>query len=151
MDLWQEENEALNADLSSTDFENLCDEAFELRESMDELKLQMKELNEELNRKQERIMAHLEQVGKVKHAGRKGSISMTVQSYPSMPKETAKKQVFFAWLKSKGLYESMITVNSNTLRGFYKAEKEASDNDPDFSIPGLEPFERVGLTYRKGK
>ena len=151
INLWQEEDEAVNSDLTSQRFEALCDEAFELRFKIDALKAEQRMVQQELNRKQEVIQAHLDQVGKTKHAGRKGTISMKVETYPSVPKEPAKRNAFFQWLKDRGLFEDMITVNSQTLRGFYKAEKEASGDDPDFEIPGLEPFERISLTFRRSK
>lgn len=151
MNAWQEEDDALRADLSTEEFEKLCDEAFELRLEKDRLEAQKREVNERLNRKQERIQAHLDQLGKTNHAGRMGTISMKVESYPSVPKDPVKRKEFFEWLKRKGMFEDMITVNANTLRGFYKAEKMASGDDPDFKIPGLEPFERISLSFRRKK
>jgi FtsZ-binding cell division protein ZapB len=145
------EQDALKADITSEAFEKLCDEAFDIRNGIDDLKNQQKKLQEELNRKQERIQAHLDLVGKSKHAGRMGTISMKVETYPSVPKDPEKRKQFFEWLKGKGLFEDMITVNSNTLRSFYKAEKTAAEDNPDFSIPGLEPFERISLAFRRSK
>lgn len=151
IDPWQEEEDALKADLTSEEFEKLCDEAFELRLEKDKLEAEKREINERLNRKQERIQAHLDQIGKTNHAGRMGSIIMKIESYPSVPKDPAKRTEFFEWLKRKGMFDDMITINSQTLRGFYKAEKQASGDDPDFKIPGLEPFERVSLAFRRKK
>jgi len=115
------------------------------------MKSEIKTLQEDLNRKQERIQAHLDQLGKTKHSGRMGTVSMKIESYPSVPKDPQKRQQFFNWLKEKGMFDDMITVNSNTLRSFYKAEKAAANEDPDFEIPGLEPFERVSLSFRRKK
>ena len=50
--------------------------------------------------------------------------------------------LFFAYLKEKGLFDDMITINSTTLNSFYKDEKIKAKENEDISfldggIPGI--------------
>ena len=48
---------------------------------------------------------------------------------------------FFAYLKDRGLFDSVITVNSQTLNKLYRTELEAAfgRGEIDFQFPGIEP------------
>lgn len=57
-----------------------------------------------------------------------------------VPKDEENKKKFFEWLKAQGLYDAMITVNSQTLNGLLK-EKEAAfyeEGGIAFEVPGIE-------------
>jgi len=135
------------------EFEAQIDKMFELKEEVASLEKQQSNLNVLIEELQEKIIATLEAHGKTKHVGRKGSVSLSIDAYPSLPKDPIKKQEFFAYLKQRNVYEDLVTVNAQTLRRFYKDEKEANggDENPSFVIPGLEPYERKKLSMRRGK
>lgn len=148
---WFEEKEMDNVTLE--EFERLCDEVFELRGVIDEKEADVKAHRQKLEVLQSKVLSYMEKFDKKKHTGRLGTLSLRIESYPAMPKDPGKKQAFFDYLKEKDVFDEMITVNSQRLRGFFKSEKEAAggDENPDFSIPGLEPFERKSITMRKSK
>lgn len=138
---------------SIEEFEREIDRLFEMKEEVAALEKQQSFINTQIEELQERVIATLEAHGKTKHVGRKGSISLSIDSYPSFPKEPQKREEFFEYLKKRNVYEDLVTVNAQTLRRFFKDEKEAhgGDENPDFKIPGLEPFERKKLSMRRGK
>lgn len=138
-------------DVTLDAFEKLVDQCFELQAEIRELDLQRKEKNEVLNVLQEKVIAYLDKYKKKDHSGRKGNITVKVEAYPSVPKDPQKKKQFFWYLKEKGVFDDLITVNSQTLRAFYKEEQEMNKDNPDFNIPGLEPYERVKLHMRRKK
>lgn len=55
------------------------------------------------------------------------------------PKNNAERELFFEYLKEKGVYEDLRTVNSQSLNAFYKSELELAlgRGELDFSIPGI--------------
>lgn len=70
------------------------------------------------------------------------------------PKTQEDKAAYFAWLRAKSeeTYWAQMSVNSQTLNSFYKAEMEVAkeSGDIDFKIPGLgEPEAKPYLTRRK--
>lgn len=146
---WSNEKEM--DDVTLSEFEQLCDKVFEQKEVVDELKDTLKTENAALTALEENVMAYLEKYGKAKHAGRLGTLSLRVESYPAVPKDPDKRAAFFAYLKKEGVFDGLITVNANTLKAYYKQEREAHEDDPNFAIPGLEPFERKTLTKRRSK
>jgi hypothetical protein len=135
------------------EFEAQVDQLFEMKEKAKALEFEASQINVQVDELQEKLIAVLEAHGKTKHVGRKGSISLSIDSYPSLPKEPLKREAFFAYLKQRNIYDDMVTVNAQTLRRFYKDEKEANggEENPDFAIPGLEPYERKKLSMRRGK
>ena len=74
----------------------------------------------------------------------------------NLPATPEDKENFFSYLKEKGLFESLITVNSNTLNSFYMREWETvkEHGDPEeamnFKIPGIqEPKLHEVISFRK--
>lgn len=68
------------------------------------------------------------------------------------PKTPGERESFFSYLKQQGVYENMITVNSQTLNAWAKEEEAAavSRGDLAFEIPGLgQPTTTPTLTLRR--
>ena len=57
-----------------------------------------------------------------------------------IPKDEESKEKFYSWLKEQGLFDSMISVNSQTLNSLYKAKAEEALKDGilDFKIAGID-------------
>ncbi len=72
-----------------------------------------------------------------------GTVSLRKRTSFKVPKDEESRNAFFAKLKEMDVFESMITVNSNTLNSFLKAEydnAEASGEDMvTYKFPGIEP------------
>lgn len=67
----------------------------------------------------------------------------------TIPKTPESKVEFFNYLRSKGVFENLITVNHQTLNSFCKAETEAALARGELpSIPGIAPpteYESIGV------
>lgn len=69
-----------------------------------------------------------------------------------VPQTQEDKAAFFDYLKQRGVFMDLVSVNSQTLNSFVKAERTLSGGGDDFTLPGLsEPTEtvRLHLTSRK--
>ncbi len=81
-----------------------------------------------------------------------GLASVSYRTSVKTPKTPEDKAAFYAYLKEKGLYDQMISVNSATLNSFFKdaletAKREGKD---DFVVPGLgEVTVTPNLSFRK--
>lgn len=68
-----------------------------------------------------------------------GLVSLAYRTSVKTPKMPEEKAKFYEYLREKGLYEAMISVNSATLNAFYKEQfalaTEAGNSD--FAIPGI--------------
>lgn len=106
-----------------------------------------------------KIQAHMEQ-SELEKFNVKGYGTFSLQSNFSVkvPGSEEHRAAFFAYLKELGIFDSMITVNSNTLNAWYKQELQTlaakaeagEDVDPDFKIPGIEdPKDYNTLKFRK--
>jgi hypothetical protein len=67
------------------------------------------------------------------------------------PKTPEDREKFFDYLREQGVYEDMITVNSNTLNSYVKTEEALATErgELDFSIPGIAIDYYKQLSVRK--
>lgn len=80
-----------------------------------------------------------------------GTIGMTERLSVKTPKLPEDRDAFFAYLRDRGLFDQMISVNSATLNSFYKSEFEQAKErgDAEFKIPGInEETINIILTFR---
>jgi len=69
------------------------------------------------------------------------------------PKTTEDKEQLFEYLRSKGIFNEFVSVNSQTLNSLYKnlASEAAINGDLDFRLPGVgEPTSYTTLKLKKG-
>ncbi|MBK8455632.1 MAG: hypothetical protein IPL34_20340 [Thiofilum sp.] len=86
------------------------------------------------------------------YRGPDGLISVSHKTSVRTPKTTEDKEAFFAYLRDKGVYDMMISVNSATLNSFYKQEFENAvlNGNENFTIPGLNEVTLTpSLSFRK--
>lgn len=143
-----------------TELQKLCAEACVLQDEIEEATAKwITPRATRLKEVQSKIQAHMEQSELEKFIV-KGYGTFSVQSNFSVkvPGTEEHREAFFAYLKERGIFESMITVNSATLNAWYKQELAAiaakaeagEDVDPDFKIPGIEePKDFNVLRFRK--
>ncbi len=57
------------------------------------------------------------------------------------PKSNEDKEKLFAWLREKNMFNEYVSVNSNSLKALYNAEKELAleSGELDFELPGVGP------------
>lgn len=70
-----------------------------------------------------------------------GKFTLVSRTSVKVPKTEEERAEFFEYLRSRGIFDSMITVNSQTLNAWYRAEEEAqlASGVVDFQVPGLAP------------
>jgi hypothetical protein len=88
---------------------------------------------------EKKMVELLELSGLKNFKGPDGTVYISYRTSVKTPKTPDDRAAFFEYLKSRGLYDQMITVNSQTLNSFYKSEIEEAQGrgQPDFEIPGL--------------
>jgi len=137
------------------DLEAVCRECYEIKSKIEELKDQESELNDELKKKQEKIILILENHKKDNYESAYGKVIVVERSSVRIPSSPEEKEAFFNYLKERGLFESMVNINSQTLNAFYKKEEEIAltvHKNIDFKIPGISaPKYTKTLTMNKAK
>lgn len=123
------------------DIEHLCQTYSELRSRKDELSKTLSGLEDEISAVSSKIIESLDSSGKERwDINGVGTISVVHRFTYKVPKTPDQKEQFFGFLKEKGIFEDLISVNSQTLNAFAKREMELAKESgaTDFSIPGLE-------------
>lgn len=100
-----------------------------------------------------RLLAFMNEFDKSSYKSSWGTLVKTGRYSYRTPKTPETREKFFGYLKERGVFDGLISVNANTLASFAKEEMKAATErqDIDFAIPGLdEPTytERVSLRKR---
>lgn len=90
-----------------------------------------------LDEQQKKCIDLLTELELTSHKSPHGTFSYNIRESFRVPQNPESRDEFFNFLKEKGVYENLISVNSSTLNTWAKAEIEASD-ELDYQIPGLE-------------
>ncbi len=119
---------------------------FEIRSEIKKLDEQKKNLNEELSNLSSQIIAELEDNEMERIDTDLGTFSYRYRSNFQVPKDDESRKAFFAYLKDKGVYEQLITVNSRTLNS-WAVQEEQNSEELDFQIPGLKKSDPVAIPF----
>lgn len=142
-----------NTDINVQDFENLCAEVFALKQKHEAVEQELSKISEEMDAKKQKIMSIFDSMGKEKHfVGGLGTLYIQNRFAVSMPPDPGKKREFFDYLRKKGIFEDLVTVNYQTLNAYYKKELDAAaeEGNESFVIPGIgEPKLTKILAVRK--
>ncbi len=136
------------------EIEGLAKALADKRLEVEELKAPLKIANEELEALEQKIVGALKEVGKDSYKSEYGTITRVNKFRVNLP-QGEDKMKFFEFLKTRGLFEGLATVNSNSLNSFFMEEWEnAKKDDPmaalNFSLPGIcEPKSYETLSFRK--
>lgn len=142
----------MELEITLSEFEKLCAEAFELREKMELVEENLKALNKELMAIQGKILSHLQANEKDNYQSSQGTVYVNKAFTVSQPQDPDKKKAFFDYLKNRGVFEDLASINYQTLNSFYKQEMEAAreSGEIDFQVPGIgEPKYVETLRMRK--
>lgn len=133
-------------------YQEMCKQLRELSNEIDQQKVILKQLNEKYEEVEKVLMATMEEDELVNFKSDYGTVYISTFDTVSMPQDDGSKAAFYQYLRDKGLYDSMISVNSQKLNGFYRRELEAAKEAGDilFSVPGLEAKSTPRLGFRKG-
>lgn len=138
--------------LTFKDLEDLCKKCFDKREEIEKLEAEAKEMNAELDGLKERLAEYLTDLDKTSYDSSVGKVTIKNIFTVPVPKSPESKEEFFGYLKSRGMFDSLISIHSQTLNAFYKAELEIANQEGklDFKIPGLdEPYHKRSLSFRR--
>lgn len=139
--------------LTIKELEELCQLCFNAREQIDEIEKELALKVSELEGLKTRLADYLIQLDKTSYDSAFGKITVKNIFSVATPKTPEAKAQFFDYLKEKGIFEDLISVNSKTLNAFYKQELQIAQEAGavDFKIPGLdEPFYKQSLSFKKG-
>lgn len=152
---WWDDDSKKADQATISQFEEFITEFVDQRKKIDTLKLELETESEKLTRIQAKALQYLKTLGRDNYQSKFGLISIVRTSSVALPKTPEDRAEFFGYLKDKGLFDSMISVNSQTLNSWFRQEYEIAQEEKritEFKIPGLkEPatFEKIRLT--KGK
>lgn len=122
------------------------------RQLLDEMKSQMSEVQEQYEDAKIEFSQMLDRAGMERYDIDGSTISISERTSVRVPADESDRQAFFDYLRSQGIYERMITVNSRTLNSWYRGEEEAKARDGifDFQVPGINQISTYReLTIRK--
>lgn len=116
----------------------------------------VKGLNKEYATLNGRVTAYLKELNRTDYQTPLGKLKIVEKWSVTLPKTAEEKTAFFDFLRERGLFDSMATVNANSLNAFYMREwKECEDRGEDpmtFSMPGIpapKVFERTDFKPSK--
>jgi len=136
------------------DLDALCMKIQEAREVVKDLGEQKKSAQSHVDRLEYELLEFLKETNRKNYSGPNGLFYINHRMSVKVPKEEEKRKEFFWYLREKGIYDNMITVNSATLNAFYKDEIDAARErgDVDFAMPGIgEPTVSEVIAFKKGK
>jgi hypothetical protein len=123
--------------------EELCKQMRELDDEIEKDKEALSEKNKKYTQLEAQAAQWLKELGKGSYKSNFGTVIRQEKWRVNLPQTPEDRDAFFGWLKERGLFEHMITVNSNTLNSLYMKEWEVAKESPDpvdaltFSIPGI--------------
>lgn len=137
-----------------SEMEKLVEGLFNAKEALEQLAAQEKELQSARRDLENKIMSKLKEVGNTTYVSKFGRASIKTSLSYKIPKDIESKKKLFEYIKNKGedVYNSLLSVNSQTLNAWAKAENQhAADNGIfPFEIPGLdEPISYETISFRK--
>lgn len=126
--------------VSVNELVKLIETSFQLRKEYEEAKRESDKKHAEYQAASFRAATMLEGLGLDKFHTASGTFSYTYSETWRVPKTPEQREAFFNYLKEKGIYDEMVSVNSNSLNSFAKTEEQNAldEGNFDFRIPGLE-------------
>ncbi len=122
------------------EFEALCAELYEQKEVIEQKKDELSVENRKKEALENKIKQHLDAMDRKNYKSKLGTVGIVREITYSLPKTDEDRHAFFDFLKVKGVFENMISVNHKTYNSFIKEQRELAEEDGtilDFSIPGV--------------
>ncbi len=141
--------------VTALEFEQLCEALYGERAKYDVLKEQAKDQNSRVEKLEAQILSYLKAMGRDSYKSKLGTISKIAKRSWALPKSDEDRRAFFNALRLDGVFDGMISVNSNTMNAFMKEKfelAEAEGRSAAFAYPGIgEPSVFDSIRVVKGK
>ena len=140
--------------ITVAEIESLAKQLADKRNLIEELEKPVTQANKEKAELEAKIALALTEMGKDSYKSEYGTVSKVVKWRVNLPQGEDKLK-FFEFLRERGMFETMATINSNSLNSFYLEQWEiAKKDDPmaalNFSLPGIgEPKSHDSISFRK--
>lgn len=117
--------------------------------------IEIKAIRADIDKLEAKAVAVLKELGRKNYPSPFGTISVVEKWRVSVPKTDADKMAFFEHLKSRGIYEKYVTINSNSLQSLFLTDWEEARKEGrgmEFVMPGIEaPKLHESLRFAKAK
>lgn len=149
------DDEVIPDDTSIAEMDQIGQDLAALEAVKDEAKKVLEDATKKVEAQKKKLLAYLKHFNREKfEVPGVGTFYIRSQFSVKTPKSPESREAFFSYLKNKGAFDDLITVNHATLNAFYNAELEAARESgvEDFKIPGLDDptlYETVNM--RKAK
>ena len=111
-----------------------------------------KEITSKLELAENEMILALQEADLKSYRSPAGLCTVTFRNSVKTPKTPEEKEAFYSFLKAKGYYDDLVSVNSQKLNGFYKEQFELAKErgEDDFEIPGLKEVTTVvNLSFKR--
>lgn len=154
LDAWLAEQRGSETPVAMPEIDHLMQEAAELRARKDDLEAQEKAVNARFEIVKDDILRVLA-LKSLKNARHISGFLFSPSHKHSVttPKTPEQKAALFEFLKAKGIFLEIASVNSQTLNSLYNdlAEEAAKGGNVDFTLPGVDkPKPYVTLKMTRG-
>ena len=131
-------------------FETLCRELKEKRDLYEFKKREASEVNSEVEAIENKLAECLHESGKDSYKSEFGTVGLSFRTSYRVPQGEGREE-FFNYLRSRGVFDGIITVNSQTLNSWARKEIEAAQEKGEvLEIPGLgDPTITPTISFRK--
>lgn len=149
MDAWETQ---APADVTLKGLTELCEKLIMAREAKDVINEELKKIAEQIDELEMKILNIMKENALPNFKGAFGTISIKNNKTVAQPEDMSAKIKLFDYLKSQGIFEEMVAVNSRTLSSWANKEIEAREKQGVFGWvpPGLKaPNEYQSLSVRK--
>lgn len=138
-------------EVTIAELQGLVTELLFLRGERDNFRRLSAQYDERVDETELKLVNMLEAAGMARFDTDEATIFRSSRSGARVPKTPAEREAFFAYLRERGLFDHMVTVNSQTLNSWLKEEMRNAEERGDigFEVPGLNVEVRQVLSLRK--
>jgi len=129
------------------ELDNKIKELQEQRKIYLEAKKKSSEENAKMKSMEYALVDILEGMDRTSYKSPHGTFSFYYKESFGVPRDTENREMFFEFLREKGVFNTLITVDSRTLNKWAKEEAKVAEENGvlDFEIPGLKKSEPVAV------
>jgi len=136
------------------ELDSLVQDMYTVKQDIDLMESGVDKKKKTLDALKQKIDKILEAHNKKSYDTEYGKVIRTERRFFTVPKEYEKRHMFFDYLKDRGEFDALITVNHQTLNGWASrlVDEEREQGNTDFKVPGLaEPTVQTTVSLRGKK